>query len=133
MPQNLEVFISIYRIHGDCDLYRQPERFLPLGWETVSPSIYEYNRFSAGFRTCIGAAFTLLEIKILLALLYQRFRCSCLLEEKIDRVGAIVRTPKQGIQVGLFPQNRGFSAAPGIRGNMREEGVETPNLLSPSH
>jgi cytochrome P450 len=46
------------------ELFFEPEKFKPERWSTHDPSPYEYLPFSAGSRTCIGAAFALMTAKI---------------------------------------------------------------------
>ena len=76
------MFVSIYHTHHVPEIYQDPEAFKPERWETINPSIYEYNPFSAGPRFCIGATFAMMEIKIVLAMLLQRFRWEYIASQK---------------------------------------------------
>ena len=121
LPANTEVFVSIYRTHHMPELYPDPETFNPRRWETLQPTAYEYNPFSAGPRICIGAAFARMEIKIILAMLLQRFRLQLIPTTPIDRQGIIVMMPKQGVPMQIHPQDRQFTqGVGGVRGNIRE-------------
>jgi len=121
LPQGTEVFVSIYQTHHMSELYPQPEAFNPRRWEAIEPTSFEYNPFSAGPRTCIGAGFAMMEMKIVLAMLLQRYRLQCL-PQKVDRSsGLIVMGPKQGLSMTAHSQDRQFAlGASGIRGNVRE-------------
>jgi cytochrome P450 len=68
------VMISHFLTHRLPDLYPQPNRFMPERWFSIDPSPYEYIPFSAGPRRCIGATFAMMEMKIVLAMLLQRYR-----------------------------------------------------------
>ena len=127
LPAGTEVFVSIYHTHHMPDLYPQPEVFDPGRWERITPSIFEYQPFSAGPRMCIGASFAIMEIKIVLAMLLQRYRLQCLPQQRVDRSGLIVITPKGGLPVIVHQQDRQFTrGVGGIRGNIREM-VKLPN------
>lgn len=127
LPAGTEVFASIYHTHHMPDLYPQPEVFDPGRWERITPSIFEYQPFSAGPRMCIGASFAIMEIKIVLAMLLQRYRLQCLPQQRVDRSGLIVITPKGGLPVIVHRQDHQFTrGVSGIRGNIREM-VTLPN------
>ncbi|NEO99200.1 MAG: cytochrome P450 [Symploca sp. SIO2E9] len=103
------------------EIYPDPEAFNPQRWETIKPTNYEYNPFSTGPRTCIGAAFAMMEIKIVLAMLLQRFRLQYITQNKVDRFGIIVMKPKYGMPMMVYPQDRKFAqGVGGVRGNVRE-------------
>lgn len=122
LPQGTEVFVSIYKTHHDSEHYPEPEKFDPKRWESISPSSYEYNPFSAGPRTCIGASFAMMEIKIVLAMLLQRYRLQCPSQLEVNRGrSAIVMGPRDGLPMFVHPQDRNFQQSVGsIRGNVRE-------------
>lgn len=121
LPTGTEVLVSIYQTHHMPDLYPQPEVFNPQRWETMTKNVYEYNPFSSGPRSCIGAAFAKMEIKIVLAMLLQRYRLQCVPKLTVDRKGVIVLTSKHGMPMQIFQQDRKFSRGVGdIKGNIRE-------------
>jgi cytochrome P450 len=93
IPQGAEIMVSLYETHRVPEVFERPLAFRPERWETLRPSPYEYNPFSAGPRTCIGAAFATLEIKLVLAMLLQRYRLE-LVPQRIDRFAELVLAPK---------------------------------------
>ncbi|MGH8601908.1 MAG: cytochrome P450 [Gammaproteobacteria bacterium] len=83
--------------------------------------MFEYNPFSAGPRMCIGWQFALQEMKIVLAMLMQRFRLQCAPSIVINRAGSIVLTPHGGLSMTIHAQDRRFQEGVGdVRGNVRE-------------
>lgn len=121
LPKGTEVFVSIAQTHHMRDLYPNPESFDPSRWETVAPTAYEYIPFSAGPRICIGAGFAMMEIKIILAMLLQRYRLEFVPENPIDRTGTIVMRPKHGMSMKVHQQDRQFQAGVGtVQGNIRD-------------
>jgi cytochrome P450 len=120
IPAGSEMLMSIYHIHHDPTLYPEPERFNPARWETIDPSTFEYTPFSGGPRMCIGASFAMLEMKIVLAILLQRYRLTLPAQTRIDRSVAITMGPRQGMPMCIDTQDRCFAPAVPIRGNVNE-------------
>lgn len=121
LPTGTEVFVSISQTHHMSELYPSPNSFDPRRWETITPTAYEYNPFSAGPRVCIGAAFAMMEIKIILAMLLQRYRLQFAAQKPIDRSGVIVMMPKHGMSMKVHLQDRQFSQGVGsVQGNIRD-------------
>jgi cytochrome P450 len=121
LPAGTEVFISIYQTHHMPEIYPEPERFNPQRWEGFEPTMFEYNPFSAGSRICIGAGFAMMEIKIVLAMLLQRYRLQFLPQQRIDRTGVIVMAPKYGMPMIVHQQDRQFTqGVGGVRGNVHD-------------
>ncbi|MBR8838175.1 MAG: cytochrome P450 [Stigonema ocellatum SAG 48.90 = DSM 106950] len=92
--------------------------------------MFEYNPFSAGSRICIGAAFAMMEIKIVLAMLLQKYRLQCLPQQHVERTAAvIILAPKHGMPMIVHKQDREFAqGVGGVWGNVREM-VQLPNMI----
>jgi cytochrome P450 len=58
---------SIYLTHHDPDVWPDPERFDPERFVHRKPTPYEWLPFGGGVRRCIGMAFALYEMKVVLA------------------------------------------------------------------
>ena len=119
------VYIAGPVTHFDPAVFPDPDAFDPERWERIHPSPYQYSPFSAGPRTCIGAMFAQLEMKIVLALLLQRFRLE-LASSRIDRFAEMVLCTKQPLLMRVQSADGRFanSARP-FAGNVHEM-VEFP-------
>lgn len=95
------VIFSSYITHRRPDLYPQPARFRPDRWLSCDPTPYEYLPFSAGPRTCLGAGFATMEMKLVLARLLQRWRPELRPGARIDQGGLMVSQPRHGLPVTL--------------------------------
>jgi cytochrome P450 len=118
-PTGTKVMYSQYITHHMPDLYPQPERFLPQRWCGPEPSPYAYLPFLAGPRRCLGAEFAMLEMKVVLALILQRYRLALIPNTRIDRMVRFTIVPKYGMPMRVHPQDRQFTKV-AVRGNIHE-------------
>ncbi len=74
LPAGALAGVSIYLTHRDPALWPDPLRFDPMRFVGTRPSPYAYLPFGGGVRRCIGMAFALYEMRIVLAELLRAFR-----------------------------------------------------------
>jgi cytochrome P450 len=72
LPAGVAVAPNIYAAHRRPETWPDPERFLPERFLGKRPNPYEYFPFGGGMRRCLGMAFALLEMKVVLATLFAR-------------------------------------------------------------
>ena len=72
LPAGVVVAPCIYLTHHRPDLWPDPDRFDPDRFLSKRPSPYEFFPFGGGIRHCLGAAFALYEMKIVLAQVLSR-------------------------------------------------------------
>ncbi len=118
---------SSHVTHRMPEIYADPYRFNPYRWETIKPSPYEYFPFNAGPRRCLGAEFAMMELKITLAILLQRFHFSLVPGQHIDRTGLTGSIPKHGIKMKLGDKNDQTENVP-VRGNVHQL-VRLPSIF----
>ena len=73
----------------------------------------------AGARRCLGATLATLVLKVVLALVLQRYRLQLLPGSRIDRQVHITLSPKAGMPMLVAPQDRRFRQVP-VRGTIGE-------------
>ncbi len=74
LPAGVMASPSIWLTHRNPKLYPDPERFDPARFLGVRPNPYAWLPFGGGTRRCIGMAFALYEMRIVLATMLQRHR-----------------------------------------------------------
>ncbi|MCA9087920.1 MAG: cytochrome P450 [Planctomycetaceae bacterium] len=84
LQQGSVVVFSQFMSHHLPEQFEQPERFHPDRWKTISPSPYAYLPFGAGPRMCIGAALGMMQLKISLPMLLQRFKLNVVAGAEIN-------------------------------------------------
>lgn len=63
----------IYLAHRQETTYQQPDKFIPERFLDRKFSAFEYLPFGGGYRGCIGSAFAVYEMKLILATILQKF------------------------------------------------------------
>jgi cytochrome P450 len=119
VPAGTPVMLSPYITHRNPELYPEPERFRPERWVDLKPSTYQYLPFSAGVHMCLGSTFAMLELKLVLAAVVQRYRLRVVPDAQIDRMVRAFLAPRDGMPMLVAPQDRQFQRAP-VRGNIHE-------------
>lgn len=98
LPAGTIVSVCTHRVHRRADTYPDPLVFRPDRWFGVRPDPYSWVPFGGGMRRCLGMAFALHEMKVVLA--------TVLAEVDLALVGGM----PQAIRRGAF-----FSPAGGAR------------------
>jgi cytochrome P450 len=116
LPKGASIFYSPFVTHRLPDLYEEPDRFKPERWATLNRTPYEYLPFAAGSHRCIGAEFALQEMKVVLAMLLQRYRLAVVPDARIEPKGSNL-DPAYGMPMRVISQDRRFERTP-VRGSI---------------
>lgn len=121
LPRGASVVTSPFMTHHDPERYPEPARFRPERWQQLRPNAYEYLPFGAGPRMCIGASFAAMTVRLVLALILQRYRMTLASEAQVSRsVRGNILSPKYGLPMLIYPQDRRFTRTPNVRGDIHE-------------
>lgn len=77
LPKGRELFISIYSIHHDQNMWPEPEKFMPERFSSQNEKNIDkswYLPFGLGPRFCIGSNFAMAEMTVVMALFLQNFK-----------------------------------------------------------
>jgi cytochrome P450 len=72
LPAGAKLTPCIYLAHRRPDIYPEPSRFDPTRFLGVKPDPYAWFPFGGGIRRCLGMAFALYEMRVVLSLLFAR-------------------------------------------------------------
>ena len=97
------LFIMPYVMHHSeryfPDSFRfDPERFAPEG---PGPDRHTFMPFGGGERICVGAGFAMMEAKLILATLAQRFRFTLAPDQRVALKPLVTLAPKYGLRMRL--------------------------------
>jgi cytochrome P450 len=73
IPAGVTVGAAIPMIHRDPSLYPEPERYRPQRFLERKFAPHEFASFGGGHRHCLGAAFAMHEMKIVIGMIVRRF------------------------------------------------------------
>jgi cytochrome P450 len=107
LPEGTTVAPCIYLAQRNPDVYQEPDEFRPERFLGVQPDPYSWLPFGGGIRRCIGAAFALYEMKIVLGTILSRVDLE-LAQAAPARVvrRAITFWPEHGTRVRVVRQVR---------------------------
>jgi cytochrome P450 len=102
VPRGSLISIITTALHRDQRFFPDPDRFDPdrfaAGWMDRIPR-YAYLPFGGGPRVCIGNGFALMEARLILATLAQRFRFALVPGQVVTPVQLVTLRPKGGLRV----------------------------------
>jgi cytochrome P450 len=104
IPKSSIVGISPFILHRNPALYSNPEGFDPDRFDnttSASRGKYHYLPFGGGPRFCIGNAFALMEMQIIVPMIVQRFRLDLVPGFRLELDPSVTLRPKRGIPVTL--------------------------------
>ena len=104
LPRGSIVLLSPWVTHRDARFFDDPHRFDPERWrpeaEEARPR-FSYFPFGGGIRRCIGEPFALMEAKLLLASIAQRWRLHLDPAQRVEPLPRITLRPRYGMKMRL--------------------------------
>ncbi len=101
LPAGARVAPSIWLVHRRADLYPDPERFDPSRFLDGTPGPDAWFPFGGANRRCLGAAFAIHEMKVILAEIVRSTRLEAAGPLDLVRRRSITFSPKQGTRILL--------------------------------
>lgn len=104
VPKDMTVIISSYVTHRLPKYWDDPHTFDPSRFDkqrTVGRSRFAYIPFAAGHRNCIGSYMALMQSKLVVALIAQRYNLSLCDGHKVEKHAATTMRPKYGMKMNV--------------------------------
>ena len=102
------VVVNTYALHHDPRFFPEPERFDPerfaKGWEERMPR-YAYLPFGGGPRVCIGNGFAMMEARLILATIAQKWHLEQEPAEEIAPMQLVALRPRKPVRMRLQPRS----------------------------
>jgi cytochrome P450 family 110 len=89
----------IHLTHRNPAVWPNPERFEPERFLTRKPAAYEWFPFGGGTRRCVGMAFAMYEMRIVLAEIFSRCTLRAVDDDVVPVRRGITLAPKGGVRV----------------------------------
>ena len=107
IPAGAELIIWLYFTHHDPRWFPEPEAFRPERFADGPPAAMRgtFLPFGGGSRLCIGKEFALLEARLVLATVAQRFRLQLAPGQRVAPRFAVTLSPRYGMQMQLTARN----------------------------
>lgn len=107
IPKGADMICWIYHAHHDPRWWPDPERFDPNRFRpdrlaTIPDGAF--TPFGAGQRQCIGKHFSLMEARLILATILQRYRLRLVPGHRVERHVAVTMSPRYGMKMAVYPQ-----------------------------
>ena len=99
LPRGTAIAPSIYLVHRNESLYPDAARFDPHRYAKWKPAPWEWLPFGGGLRRCIGAAFAIFEMKMVLATVLPRVAMRLVSEDVHAVRRSVTLTPSGGLPV----------------------------------
>ncbi|MCY3804006.1 MAG: cytochrome P450, partial [Gammaproteobacteria bacterium] len=104
VPKDTTVIISSYVTHRLAQYWEDPNRFDPERFDkarSVGRSRFAYIPFAAGHRNCIGSHMALMQSKLAVALIMQRYELSLFPGHVVEPQAATTMRPKYGMKMNV--------------------------------
>lgn len=102
IPEGATISINQWSVHRDPRFYDDPMAFRPDRWTDEMRADLPrlaYFPFSAGPRRCVGDRFAMLEAKVVLATLLQRYHLELVSSPELDLVATITARPQKPVKM----------------------------------
>jgi len=114
-----KIVLSGFITHRNPDVFPRPARFDPARWSVTKPTPYQYIPFSAGPRMCLGYQFAMLEMRLIVARVLQRFTLRVVPGARIEAACRLTLSPAAGIPMTVHDPREDYRSV-GVVGNIVE-------------
>lgn len=113
VPEGAMITVAFHAVHRRSDVFERPDQFRPERFIDRKYSPYEWVPFGGGTRRCIGLHFAMLEMKLVLAAMVERFRIEIAQDNVKPSWRGAFLTPNKGLIVRAYAAHPLSAVTPG--------------------
>ncbi|MFO7563398.1 MAG: cytochrome P450 [Enhygromyxa sp.] len=119
LPAGSGIILSPLLTHRKPETFPEPRRFKPSRWNNFTPGPYAYLPFGAGPRMCLGVSFATLSLRVILAMILQRFRLTSPDDAEVSyQARGVILGTKNGVRMRIDRQDGASPTPRPVRGNI---------------
>jgi cytochrome P450 len=102
IPAGATIYVSLYAMHRVPKLWPDPDRFDPERFrpENVEPRPrFAFIPFAAGHRNCVGASMAIVELKVAVAMIAQRYELALAPGQRVEGAAGTTMYPRYGMNM----------------------------------
>ncbi|HFE45684.1 MAG TPA: cytochrome P450 [Nannocystis exedens] len=100
VPAGIGISIPTCVVHSDPKIYPEPDRFRPERFLEAKPGMWSWLPFGGGHRRCIGAAFAMYELALVLATIVRRYDVEvCESRPVVPKRRSLTMGPSTGVRM----------------------------------
>jgi cytochrome P450 len=106
IPSGATIYVSLYATHRLPNLWPNPDRFDPDRFtpeQNVRRPRFAFIPFAAGHRNCIGGSAALVELKLAVACLAQRYELNLAPGHRVEAAAGTTMYPRYGMNMRVSP------------------------------
>jgi cytochrome P450 len=109
IPANTNIIINFYGLHNDEKFWKNPEIFNPDRFDNIEMHELPFMPFGYGPRFCLGSAFSILEMKIIVVIFLSRYDFK-ITNRRIYPKPMFTFSPNENIQIQISKLNNKFNS-----------------------
>jgi cytochrome P450 len=102
IPAGATIYVSLYATHRLAKLWPDPDRFDPQRFtaENIeSRPRFAFIPFAAGHRNCVGASMAIVELKLAVAMIAQRYELTLVPGQRVEGAPGTTMHPRYGVKM----------------------------------
>lgn len=104
VPKGANIYVSLYATHRLASLWPEPDRFDPdrfLPDQVERRPRFAFIPFAAGHRNCIGASQAIVELKLIVAMIAQRYELTLAPGHRVEGAAGTTMHPRYGMRMHI--------------------------------
>lgn len=104
IPAGAMIYVSLHATHQLPELWPEPKRFDPDRFEpepSAARPRFAFIPFAAGHRNCVGASMAIIELKVIVALIAQRYVLDLEPGQRVEPAAGTTMHPRYGMRMSI--------------------------------